>query len=74
MIDLDLYENTFYGFLADGTVKENLSNEILSREINKTAHIYDIINLDQNRLKLNWCNSIKTKMSLMTIQKNEFFN
>ena len=71
---IDLNENTFSGYLADGILKENLSKEILSRQINKTAHIYDIINLDQNRLKLHWSNSIKTKMSIMTIQKNELFS
>ena len=36
----------FSGYLSDGILREDISSELLSKQINKTAHIYDIINLN----------------------------
>jgi hypothetical protein len=36
-------DDTFSGYSSDGILREDLSNEILGKQINKTAHIYDII-------------------------------
>jgi len=36
----------FSGYLSDGILREDLSCELLSYQINETAHIYDIINLN----------------------------
>jgi hypothetical protein len=66
--------DTFSGYLSEGIFRKDLSSEILSKQINKAANIYDIINLNNNKSELHWCNSIQTKMCLMTIQKNELFS
>ncbi len=43
-------DDTFSGYLSDGRLRKDLSNEILGKQINKTAFIYDIINLDNSNL------------------------
>ncbi len=64
---------SFEGYSSDGIFRIDLKNEILAKQINKTAHFYDIINLNNSNLQLHWQNSIQTKMCLMTIQKNNKF-
>ena len=46
----------------------------MKKQINQTAFIYDIISLKNNDEKLHMGNSIRTKISFMTIQKNEIFS
>jgi hypothetical protein len=65
--------DTFSGYSSDGKLRK-LSNKIIGNQINKKAHIYDIISLDNSNLQLHWQNSIQTKMSLMTISKNNLFS
>jgi hypothetical protein len=36
----------FSGYSADGILRNDLSLKILSKQVNETAHIYDIININ----------------------------
>ncbi len=38
------------GYSSDGIFRKDLSNEILAKQIYKTTHFYDIINLDNSNL------------------------
>jgi hypothetical protein len=42
-------DDTFWGYSSDGRLRK-LSNKILGKQINKTAHIYDIISLHNSNL------------------------
>jgi hypothetical protein len=42
----EIFENPFSGYSSEGNFLEDLSSDILVKNINKTAFIYDVINLD----------------------------
>jgi len=42
----EIFESTFSGYSLEGNFLEDLSNDILVKNINKTAFVYDLINLD----------------------------
>ncbi len=43
-------DDIFSGYSSDGILIKDIRNEILVKQINKTAHIYDIISLDNSNL------------------------
>ena len=59
--------DNFDAYLFDGELIKGLSTEILGTQINKRAHIYDVINLDDSELKLDKFNSLQNKMCKMSI-------